>query len=181
MPSADIDACCLIDLLASGHADAILRAWRYTWHLPVAVQGEVRYVRQPDPAQAGQIVSVKIDLSPLLNSGSLTLCQPENEEELDRFTQYATRFRSDGEAMCVALAQSRGWTIATDDRKAIRIAEQLGLTVLSCPQIMKKWADFAKPDQPLLAKALRDIEVFAQFRPNAYMPEYQWWLDNVGS
>ena len=67
------------------------------------------------------------------------------------------------------------------DRKAIRVAGQAGLTVLSCPQMMRGWADGAKPDQTVLAKALRNIEVFAQFRPNPSFPEFQWWLNNVGS
>lgn len=179
MASADIDACCLIDLLASGHAEAILQACGYTWHLPVAVQGELRYVRRPDPDHAGKIVLVELNLGPLLSSGLLTLCQPDNDLEKDRFTQYATQFRSDGEAMCVALAKCRGWTIATDDRKAIRISQQAGLSVVSCPQIVKKWADLTNPDKATLARALKDIEVFAQFRPNPSLCEYQWWNENV--
>ena len=32
---AVIDACCLIDLLASGQMEAILRATGYAWHLPM--------------------------------------------------------------------------------------------------------------------------------------------------
>ncbi len=31
MPDAAIDACCLIDLLASGEAEAILRSSGFTW------------------------------------------------------------------------------------------------------------------------------------------------------
>jgi hypothetical protein len=181
MPSADIDACCLIDLLASGHAEAILQACGYTWHLPVSVQTEVLYIRRPDPDQAGKLVLVEADLGPFISSGALILCQPDNDQELDRFTQYATQFRSDGEAMCVALAESRGWTIATDDRKAIRIAQQAGLTVLSCPQLIKTWADHARPSNEVLVKTLNDIELLAQFRPNPSLPEYQWWVDNVGN
>jgi len=179
MPSADIDACCLIDLLASGHAEAILQAYGCTWHLPVAVQSEVLYIRQPDPIQAGKLVLVQVDLNPLINSGTLTLCQPNNDQEKNRFTQFAMQFRSDGEAMCIALAETRGWTIATDDRKAIRVAEQAGLSVVSCPQIVKKWADVTDPDRAILARALKDIEIFAQFRPTPSLSEYQWWIDNV--
>jgi hypothetical protein len=37
-----MDACCLIDLLASGEAEAILGTSGFTWHVPSAVQGEVR-------------------------------------------------------------------------------------------------------------------------------------------
>jgi hypothetical protein len=181
MSSADIDACCLIDLLASGHAEAILKACGYSWHLPVAVQSEVRYIRRPDPDHADKIVLVEVDLNPFLKSGALSLCQPDNDQEMDRFTQYATQFRSDGEAMCVALAESRDWTIATDDRKAIRIAQQAGLHVVSCPQMVKKWTDLTNPSTAILARALKDIEIFAQFRPNPPLPEYQWWVENVGT
>src|SRR5215211_68612 len=170
MASADIDACCLIDLLASGHAEAILQACEYTWHLPVAVQSEMRYIRRSDPDHAGKIVLVELNLGPFFSSGLLTLCQPDNDLEKDRFTQYATQFRSDGEAMCVALAESRGWTIATDDRKAIRVSQHAGLGVVSCPAIIKKWADVTKPDKATLAKTLKDIENFAQFRPNPPLP-----------
>ena len=48
--------------------------------------------------------------------------------------------------MCLALAESRGWLVATDDRKAIRVAQQAGLTVLSCPELIKTWADATRPD-----------------------------------
>ena len=50
---AVIDACCLIDLLASGQAEAILRATGHAWHLPTSVQAEVKYVRQHDPDNPG--------------------------------------------------------------------------------------------------------------------------------
>ena len=181
MPSATIDACCLIDLLASGHAEAVLRACGYVWYLPVAVRGEVQFVRQTDPTDPGKFSVVPVDLTPLISAGVLRMCQPDDLPELDRFTQYATLFRSDGEAMCMALAESRGWLIATDDKKAIRIGQQSGLTVLSSPQLVKTWADNAHPDQPTLVKALQDIEVLAQFRPNSTMPACQWWLDQLAA
>jgi hypothetical protein len=181
MPSVTMDACCLIDLLASGHAEAVLRSCGYAWHLPVAVQGEVQFVRQPDATDPSAFIAVPVDLTPLTSTGVLTVCQPDNPLELDLFTQYATLFRSDGEAMCLALAESRGWLIATDDKKAIRIGQQVGLSVLSSPQLVKMWADTAHPDQPTLVKALRDIEVLAQFRPNSTMPECQWWLDQLAA
>ena len=136
---AVIDACCLIDLLASGQAEAILRAAGRAWHLPVAVQGEVRYVREHDPSQPGGFLSVPADLTPLIGSGLLTPCLPDDPQEQARFVQYATIFRSDGEAMCLALAESRGWAVATDDRKAIRVAGQAGLAVISCPALVKAW------------------------------------------
>src|SRR4051812_23680468 len=102
MPSATIDACCLIDLFASGHAEAILQAVGHTWYLPIAVQSEIQYVRQPDPADPSKLISVNVDFKPFIGAGVLTLCQPDDQQELDRFTQCAVQFRSDGEAMCLA-------------------------------------------------------------------------------
>lgn len=179
MPSAAIDACCLIDLLATGHLEAIPRAAGLDWHLPTAVEGEVQHVRQYDPAQPGRFLKVPVALSPLKASGVLQVCAPADQTEQDRFVHYAAQFRSDGEAMCIAIAEQRGWAIATDDRKAIRVAQQAGLRVVSCPMLVKRWADATKPDQTTLCKILQDIQVLAQFKPNPIMPEYQWWVDEL--
>ncbi len=179
LPPAAIDACCLFDLLASGNVEAILRTSGFSWQLPSAVRGEVHYVRQHDPAQTGKLVKVPADLSGLIASGLLTVCDPQNQQELDRFTHYATLFRSDGESMCLALAEKRGWVVATDDRRAIRVAQQAGLTVVSCPRLIKTWADATTPDQATLLRILQDIQVLAQFKPNPTMPEYQWWVDQL--
>jgi hypothetical protein len=174
-----IDACCLIDLLASGHAEGILRATGHAWHLPVAVQAEVRYVRQHDPDNPGSFKNSPAHLTPLVKSGVLTVCQPDDPQEQARYVHYATLFRSDGEAMCLALGECRGWVVATDDRKAIRVAQQAGLTVASCPQVVKLWAVATKLDQVTLCRVLHDIQVLAQFRPNPSMPEYKWWMDQL--
>lgn len=176
MPEAVIDACCMIDLLASGNMETILRVTGFDWYLPAAVQGEVQYARQHDPAQPGQFLKVAVDLSPLIASGVLQACAPANQAEQDRFVHYAAQFRSDGEAMCIALAEERNWSMATDDRKAIRVAQQAGLTVVGSPELIKRWADATKPDQATLCRVLQDIQVLAQFRPNPSMAEYQWWL-----
>ena len=176
MADAAIDACCLIDLLASGETEAILHSSGFTWHLPSAVQGEIQYRRQYDPTQPGKTVNVAVDLSGMISAGLLTTCDPRNQQELDQFTRYAALFRSDGEAMCLAIAEQRQWVVATDDRRAIRVGKQAGLTVVSCPELVKAWAKATGPDPAALRTALQDIEVLAQFKPISTMPEYQWWL-----
>jgi len=179
MPPAVIDACCLIDLLATEHTEAILRAAGFEWHLPTAVQSEVQYVRQNDPAQAGQVVQVPTDFSTLISNGVLIPCSPLDQSETDRFVHYAAVFRSDGEAMCLSIAEQRSWTIATDDRKAISVAKKVGLAVVSCPELVKSWANTEKPDQTTLTKTLRDIQTLAQFRPFPSMPEHKWWVAEI--
>jgi hypothetical protein len=177
MASAAIDACCLIDLLVSGEAEAVLRASKLDWRLPLAVQGEVQFRRERDPKDPALSVSMPVDLSPMIDTGLLSLCSPQTQQELDRFTHYATTFRSDGEAMCLALAAERNWIVATDDRKAIRIAKQAGLTVMSCPELVKAWADTSMADHATIRRVLADIEHLAQFKPYPSLPEYQWWCD----
>ena len=81
--------------------------------------------------------------------------------------------------MCLALAERRGWVVATDDRKAIRVAQQAGLTVASCPELVKAWAAATTPSQAVLKKVLQDIQVLAQFQPNPSMPEHGWWVAQV--
>jgi hypothetical protein len=179
MPSAVIDACCLIDLFASGHAEAILRAAALDWHVPVAVQSEVQFIRQHDPQQPGQTIAVAADFAPLISSAALCVCKPEDSQELTRFTQYAAVFRSDGEAMCLAIAESRGWIVATVARKAIRTGQAAGLTVVSCPELLKKWSDAARPAKLVLHQALKDIRFLAQFVPNSSMPCHKWWNDQL--
>ncbi len=180
-PPAVIDACCLIDLLVSGRADEILQAAGYSWHSPSAVQGEVQYVRRRDPTQPGQVIKVPADLSGLVGPGMLTVCNPADQKELDRFIHYAAMFRSDGEAMCLALAEARGWVFASDDRRAIHVARQAGLAVVSCPQLIKMFVDTSTPSQPAVIQLLTDIQLLAQFMPNSSMPEFQWWIDQLAA
>lgn len=180
MSVAAIDACCLIDLLASGHAEDILQASGLAWQLPRAVRSEVRYLRRVDPENAEEIVSTPVDLGPLLDAGILATCEPENDAEVEAFTRYAVHFRSDGEAMCLALAECRGWAVATDDRKAVRVAAESGLRVITSPELLKGWAESARPVRSVLIQAIRDIERLAQFRPTASFPGYEWWSELLG-
>ncbi|MBI3464794.1 MAG: hypothetical protein HY000_17325 [Planctomycetes bacterium] len=66
--------------------------------------------------------------------------------------------------------------MATDDRRAIRVAQQAGIDVLSSPTLLKSWAAAAQPDQATIVSALKNIELFAQFRPTPSTPDYRWWI-----
>ncbi len=131
--------------------------------------------------QPGKTVAAAVNLSGLISLGVLTICEPANRQELDLFTHYASILCSDGDAMCLALAQQRQWFVATDDRRMMRMAEQAGLTAVSCPELMKAWADATGPAQSVLKKVLQDIEDLAQFKPHPSLPEYQWWVDELGN
>lgn len=177
---AVIDACCVIDLLASGQIEAILRTTGYAWHLPDAVKAEVQFVRQRDPTQPDLFVNMPVDLSFHASSGLWSPCQPIGFQEQALFVQYAAQFRSDGEAICLAIAESRGWFVATDDQKAVRVAKAIGLSVISCPELVKKWADSSKPSADKLLHVLVEIQTLARFVPGTTMPESAWWMKKLG-
>src|SRR5260370_31340417 len=101
MPDAAIDACCLIDLCASGQAEAILAATGVRWFLQAAVSREARYLHGPSPDDPSRLVQISLDLSNFFSAGLLTACDLEGAEEPQRFVQLATLFRSDGEAMAL--------------------------------------------------------------------------------
>jgi hypothetical protein len=179
MPDAAIDACCLIDLCASGQPDAILAASGFRWFIPSAVIGEARYLHRPSPDDPGRMVPVPLDLAPSLAVGLLTACDPEGEEEAKWFVQLATLFRSDGEAACLAVAKVRGWALATDDRKARREAASLGVPVVTTAELVKAWADATSVDEAAVIQILRDIQTYARFTPHKTMPLHLWWVDTL--
>jgi len=83
--------------------------------------------------------------------------------------------------MCLALAESRRWPVATDDRQAIRVAQQAGLKVFSCPELIKKWANATRSGPALVTQVLSDIQSLAQIRPNPTMPDANWWFQQLPS
>jgi len=168
-----IDACCLINLYASGSEAAILQACGGVF-ISDEVRAEALTIRQPDPGDPSKLVAVTIDLSDVLSTGLLRECRIESEDELDAFVKFATMI-DDGEASCLALAQSRGWIVATDDRKAIRIATESGISVITTPELVQRWIDLNVPDEDEVVEALRRIERFASFRPHRSSPLHGWW------
>jgi predicted nucleic acid-binding protein len=179
MSDSIVDSCCVINLYA---ADNLLSMLATTLplrlHLPEKVIGETLYVRRPDPVDVAKLVQREIDLAAALQAGLLHRCDLEGEEELNLFVQLATTL-DDGEAACLAIAKVRGWTLVTDDRKGRREAGNLGVTVITTPELIKAWADVSNADDATVAQLLRAIQDCARFVPHKTMPLHSWWTDAV--
>lgn len=171
-----VDACCVINLYAAGNMLKLLPALGAEWHVPVLVTAETLYVRKPDPDDAGKLGKEAIDLKPALDAGVLRACDVASEAETALFVELAVAL-DDGEAMSLAIAQSRGWTLATDDRKARRIAGERGVPLLSTPELLKRWATVTAAGEAEVARVLQNIQTYARFRPNSSLPEADWWFD----
>ncbi len=203
MQDVAVDACCLINLLAAGKILTLeprtappprRKASRpqmaptkqpapgleYLLHVPAKVaKEEALYILQLDEDDASKLVKVAIDLTPLLSAGVLNTCDVQEQAEADDFVRLATTL-DDGEAMGLAVAKNRGWLLGTDDRKAIRLATQLGVTPITTPELVKHWADRSKPTDAELAAVLQRIQSFARFVPRRNSPLHAWWTDAAG-
>lgn len=176
MDEVIVDACCVINLCAAGELSDLLNAAGGRWYVPSVVRTEAMFLRveQPD----GTIVQEPVDLAPFIESGVLTECRAEAGPELDLYVALASRI-DDGEAMALAIAKTRGWIVSTDDRKARRLATELGVRVWTTPQIMKRWADVTKSPQDVVRSRLLRIEQRARFFPAPADPLCPWWQSCV--
>lgn len=169
-----IDACCLINLYASGKINDILPACGGSYYVSEQVGRESLSIRQPDPHDPSLLVVSPIDLSASLSTGLLLSCRVECAAEIQSYVEFATEL-DDGEASCLALAKSRGWLVATDDRKAMRVASESGIAVITTPELIECWVKANSPGQSEIIDTLHRIERFANFRPRRASPLHGWW------
>jgi hypothetical protein len=169
-----IDACCLINLYASGKEGSIIQACGEFW-VSTQVQDEALRIRRVDEDDPTRLVSQEIDLGDAITAGQIQKCQLEGQDELDAFVRFAMQL-DDGEASCLAIAKSRGWTVATDDRKARRIASENGILLVSTPELIQRWIDATSPDEATAGALLRRVERFAKYRPSRSDPLHGWWV-----
>lgn len=179
MPAVILDACGTLNLYASGQFVPILSVLQYDWHIPLAVEREALHCRQPDPNDPEKLIKVSINLVPALISGILKPCNCENDEETALYVELAAKIGDDGESMGLAIAKCRGWTVMTDDKKARRIAGELGIEVIGTPQVMKKWAEIAVPQPSELAQILGSIQQYSNYRPTRNAVDFDWWVASL--
>ncbi|MGA2034452.1 MAG: hypothetical protein ABSG68_19575 [Thermoguttaceae bacterium] len=195
MQDAALDACCLINLCAAGKVlgavSSSARARRgaaspkpgsalgLNLHIPSKVSEETLYILQPDVEDASKLVKSPIDLEHLTAAGFLHKCDLEGQEEIELFVQMAIPL-GDGEAACFAIAAKRGWALATDDRRARRLAAESSLAVITTPELVKLWAKNTNASDEEVVAVLQNIQKFAYFTPRASAPEYAWWASCLG-
>lgn len=175
MPALILDACVTLNLYASGRFVSILTTLRHDWYLPAAVEREAQQYRQPDPGVADKLIALPIDLAPALEGGALTRCDCEGDAETALYVELAARIGDDGGSMGLAIAKCRGWSVLTDDRKARRLAKELGVVVMGTPDVMRQWSEIIKPTAAELSLVLKAIERFANYRPGRGAENLAWW------
>lgn len=160
-----LDACVLLNLLATGVLEQILQASVRESSICILVGKEGFFLR--NDTDVNEIESV--DLKPFIESGIIKSCNLEIDTEWQMFVNLAARL-DDGEAMTLAIALSRNWRVATDDKKMRKVfLEYAGgdsESLVSTSDLIKKWIKKEKIDEKTVESTLTMIEKRAGFRPN---------------
>jgi predicted nucleic acid-binding protein len=124
--------------------------------------------------------SEPVELDPLFERGVLNRCAIENEREEDLYVAYALEL-DDGEAMSLAVAESRGLPLATDERKARRVVRDNcpQLPLISTAEVIHEWAQSREASE--IVAAVRSIHYRARFQPSDPDPLAPWWATLLNS
>lgn len=169
-----LDACCLINLLASGRCEEILARlpYRVATSRLVATQEVLTIARDNSDAPSG-----RARVSPALESmDELTLLELATDETIADFVRFAAEL-DDGEASVCALAIAHEGAVATDDRKALRVLGRAApdLPTLQTPDLLYAWARAARATQREVGAAIRAIRDRGRFHPRRDAPRFEWW------
>lgn len=175
MSSLVLDACCLLNLTAAGkilHENSSRTG--FSFFVPRVVAKESIYILQPDDDQAGQLVRKEVDMNLYVDRKLVSYCDVEGAYETELYVQFAVQI-DDGEAACLAIAKSRSWILATDDRIARRLATEQSVKVLGTPEIVRTWAESNSVSDSEISSVIGNIQRYAKYVPRSNVPDAEWW------
>jgi len=181
MPRARVtllDACAVVNLYATRRMEDILAAVDGPVAVADIVEREAQYVFQGGDGEDAR-EREPIDLQPWVSQGVLTVIEATHEEELLTFIDL-TQELDDGEAMTAALAVHRGFTVVTDDRKAVRVLTGRAVTFRSTLDLVKTWADQQAIGSDALRVVLIDLRERGNYYPSRRHPLRSWWDTALG-
>ena len=174
LPEVLLDACSLINFMASGvDLNAIAAANNCQFVATSIAMNETLYIAGEPPEGEREL----IDTAALVRSGALGVVELDSTD-LNEYVNLA-RIVDDGEASTLAVAKHRGLSIATDDRRAIRLAIELEINVHTTAQALRRWASATSASEDAVANALRSVEGRGNFVPRRHDPDRPWWDASV--
>lgn len=178
MSSAQIiDACVLINLLATGELKSILDSAGRPSLICSIVKQESIYLKTSDPHDPKEL----IDLAPYLKDHLLSVCEIEDDKEELLYVDLASAL-DDGEAMTLAIAISRNFYLVTDERKARRLfLEEIAnpKRLISTSDLIRHWAEENRITATKLKDTLQRIETRASYRPPVSDRNQKWWINSL--
>lgn len=169
-----IDACCILNFCASGKLLSILKSLQAQSTVTAIVQQEELLTLKKIE---GQINSGAKQLETAISEGVIEIVDFESEAEEAAFINYVVALGDDGESATGAIAVTRNWAIATDDKAAIKFfhSEAPNIQILSTPEIIKNWAEYGAISKSELRLILDNIAIKARYVPARNHPLKGWW------
>jgi len=168
-----LDACCLINIHASGRMSEILEALPVQIHVAETVrEQELRQLQKLDALNP-----VGERFSNLLDRNVIWVADFENEAEQIAFLNYAAAIGDDGEAASFAIAEARAFAVATDDKKARRFAtsELPDLHLFYTLDLVEHWMSVRTPSLDEVRQVLYSIRDHGSYFPGPSHPLRAWW------
>ena len=176
-----LDACCLLKLVAARrifHENSTKLG--FSLYVPQVVAKESIYILEPDEDQTDQLVRKEVNMDDYVHRNLVSYCDVEGSYEFELYVQFAVKL-DDGEAACLAIAKSRSWSIASDDRVARRLAMEHSVPIFGTPEIVKFWAERNSSSDQDIASAIGNIHRFAKYAPRASVPDADWWYRKLNA
>lgn len=169
-----IDACCLINLLATGRETELTQALGWTWLMSAHTRAETLFLQTP-PDEDGRRARVPADARGLGAAGLLSV-RDLDAEWLGAFVRCAEHL-PDADASAVALAGALGLPLATDDPKERRVALELfpGLELHSTLGLLRRATAALGLDEATLVRLALDLRWRGNFLPPRRDPERAWY------
>lgn len=167
-----LDACCIINLFASGQMKAILEAIPKNLAVAAYVKDHEAKVVRADNSQK----TIEIDLHPFIVAKLLLLVDIETDIEANLYVNFSQTLH-DGEAITGAIALNRNWAVATDDAPSVKMFQRVAphIALVSTLDLVKYWADIDKPGDDLIRETLLNIRVRGRYEPHRKHPLNDWW------
>lgn len=175
--SCILDACCALNLSATGRVDQILRDLPYRFHIGRRARGEALWLSVPGSAERETV-----DLQPLMDANLLVEEQPSTDEKEALYVTLAASLAG-GEAEAAALAIRRGYILATDERKArnrIR-RDHPSVRLLTTQELLHEWQHVCGASDAEAAAVIRRISERASYRVYSGAPLVDWWRSLTGA
>ncbi len=172
-----LDASCVIILYASRQMENILDSIPKEISIATFVyKEEVLSINGGPPDNVKQIKE-SIDLQSLVDAGKLRIVDISSEDEYEMQANLEA-ILDKGEAISGALAVSRNWAIAIDDKKARRWFELEAdhIQILYSLELIRHWTNVQKPSDEIITQALWNVQHRGNYTLKSSHPMYDWWI-----
>lgn len=173
--TAVIDACCMINLVATGREVEIVRSLNIKL-LDTEYTKDEPCVLWAPPDSDGHRERNRSSTDALRDAGLLFTHQLDSDSLLDAFVAIAEMI-GDPDASCIALAGVSGIPLITDDRKECRIAKQFypEIQILSTLDLIRRASEALSWDDHTLADVAKSLRYRGNFAPPKHDKHTPWY------